>query len=191
MKTMKVLFICLLSAMLFVCEDAFGREKEGSMRKSEPYLFKEWSASKKDSMFIYTAYSDNYYVINGRKVALKYIYGGVGTNFIQTSFEFSDRTAESSKNKIVPSPDWKKVKCNVIWNDGSTCVFVISSNGKMLYAGNELKKDEKGNYMIPSTNEFQKKLNEQKKFTITVLVTNGKSYEYKFDVSKFESIDVD
>lgn len=61
----------------------------------------------------------------------------------------------------------------------------------MLYAGNELKEDEKGNYMIPSTNEFQKKLNEQKKFTITVPVTNGKSYEYKFDVSKFESIDVD
>lgn len=184
MKT--ILFICLFSAMLFSC----GGETEGSMRKSEPYLFKEWSASKKDSMFIYTAYSDNYYVINGRKVALEYIYGGVGTRFIQTSFEFSDRTAESSKDKIVPSPDWKKVKCNVIWNDGSTCVFVISSNAKILYGGNELKEDEKG-YGISLTNKFQKKLNKQKKFTITVPVTSGKSYEYKFDVSKLGSIDVD
>lgn len=66
----------------------------------------------------------------------------------------------------------------------------MRNNGEMLYGGNELEEGEKG-YAISLTNKFQKKLNEQKKFTITVPVTNGKSYEYKFDVSKFESIDVD
>ncbi|MDE5787108.1 MAG: hypothetical protein K2H79_00970 [Bacteroidaceae bacterium] len=187
MKIIKTLFICLFSVMLFSCRG----EKEGSMGKVDKD--KEWFVSKGDSVFLYSVLSDNYYVIDGHKIALEYCYGGViGKDFHHTAFCFGDLTAcHSDEDKIVPSTDWKKVKCDVVWNDGSTCVFLMDSNGEIVYGGNELEKDEKGNFIVSLTNEFQKKLNKQKKFTITVPVTNGKSYEYKFDVSKLGNIDVD
>lgn len=187
MKTMKVLFISLLSAMLFVCGDAFGREKEGSMgktKKSDIHIFmsKEYRS--------YEVYSENYYVIDGHKVALKYIYTEAdGIGLAQSSFSFSDCAAKFAEEGYVPFFDWEKGTCDVVWDEGCTYVFRMINKGD-IYGGNEVKRIGAGDFIISETNEFHEKFNEQKKFTITVPVADGKRYKYKFDIRKFGDISV-
>lgn len=85
--------------------------------------------------------------------------------------------------------DWEKGTCDVVWDEGCTYVFRMINKGD-IYGGNEVKRIGAGDFIISETNEFHEKFNEQKKFTITVPVADGKSYKYKFDIRKFGDISV-
>ena len=131
----------------------------------------------------YAMVSDNYYVIDGRKIALLYLFGFTPNSPISdmkysVGFSFFDITDDGASNL----PIFDKVnnkELSIIWNND------VAGRLAMLRL-------EPTNIITtgPHSYNFQKTLNNAKRFKVSVATTSGQSLQYDFDISQRDGLSI-
>lgn len=130
-------------------------------------------------------YSENYFVIDGTNIALYYTFSAwpqAPQDMFTYTAAFSLAPINNSGPEIVPTFDVEANKRLYIkWNNGSV---------EKLNVG--ILKNNTNNIILinPTSYQFQKELNEQKKFSIGITTSEGKTYTYHFDVTKLGNLDI-
>lgn len=193
----RLFFFTFLS--IIIGFNSYGQNNSGKSGKL-PEIFHKWSygegeGERQRGMEILSCFSDNYNVVDGRKIAL--IYGadywaespvvetvfGVGFAFVDVSDILDENNSNYDKSRTrVPqfAKYTKGKKLSVNWLNNNT-----SSNIKI---GNILRNTILIYY--PNAMEFQKQVNRNKKFRVTVEISSGKKLNYYFDFSDLEPLPV-
>lgn len=123
--------------------------------------------------------SDNYYIIDGRKIALFYQFIAFPNSPYEdqkysVSFNFIDLTDGVDGAKIAPSFDTANNKeLPITWNGGNGGVLTMAK----LKPTNIVA-------FYPLSYDFQKTLNQKQGFKVSVATTAGQSLQYNFDISQ-------
>lgn len=123
--------------------------------------------------------SENYYEIDGRKIALFYQFivfpnSPYEEQKYSVSFNFIDLTDGVNGAKIAPSFNTVDNKeLSITWNGGNVGVLTMS----------KLKPTDIVAF-YPLSYDFQKMLNEKKGFKVNVAVSTGQSLQYQFDIAQ-------
>ena len=129
----------------------------------------------------YICISDNYHVVNGQKIALAYNFmywpdSPVAEYVYSAGFTFVDESGAGVKPTFDINANEKKVR--VTWNNGNVSTLPTSAKATSLYMGGSFGYD------------FQKMLNNQKKFSINVILSTGQSLTYNFDISQMGPLNI-
>lgn len=200
MKNVSVLFSLILATVLIFSNAEFSnaqkKKSSGTARKSSSsqYNGKSGRVNIDDSYWIpnevndengftetMNCYSDNYYVINNRKIALLYSIAywhnsPVSKTRYYCGFNFIDVT-EGDDNSLLPlfkTSGTINKKLTFVWGDGKTSttetVSDRSSTGLLFFN--------------PTCLTFQKNFNKYKTFRVHVITSDGKDLSFDFNLIK-------
>lgn len=131
-----------------------------------------------DGKLQYICVSDNYHVVNGQKIALAYNFmywpDAPGDHLVYTAgFTFVDESGAGVK----PIFDVNANKHVIVtWNNGTSQTPISSASVTAL--------------QVYSGYDFQRTLNNQKKFSVNVILSTGQVFTYKFDISQMGPLNI-
>lgn len=194
----KFVIMLLLPLLLSACGGSGETANKTSdlMKGSEEFDETKWSVdqySDSEGDFLMCGiWSDNYYVINERDIALRFVYQywpaakrlpRQAPLSLTCSFALGDITPGDGTTGIKPSfategNDNKQL--SFIWNDGRA--FSISMNAV---------KPTVLTWFQPYSGRFLKDLNNQGAFTVSVMLKDGQILKFHFDTSKRDKVNVE
>lgn len=189
-----IVIIGIVLSTLCGLQSAYGKSSSATSGNL-PVEFKGWFYQEDvrgRGMEAINCFSENFVVVNGRKIALTYgvniwPYSSVSETLYSCGFVFSDVTdildnkpgSTDTTSKLPKFAPYSKIKkLTIVWLNNNTTTS--------LKIGNVLN-----NTIIvfnPYSTEFQKKLNRNKKFKVTVETTTGRKLDYYFNLSGMEPL---
>lgn len=139
----------------------------------------KWIYQDSNGMQSYGMLSDNYYVIDGRKIVLFYQFfywpnSPYEEQKYSVCFSFIDKTDGNDGAKITPSFDMANNKeLSIIWNGGNGGVLTMGKLKPTIIVA-----------FYPLSYDFQNVLNQKQGFKVNVATANGQSLQYSFDMSQ-------
>lgn len=180
-KYLYIFMSCMLAVLIASCG--------GNSNSIEPKQLKQdktkWFFDDDGEMQQYMCYSDEYYVIDGRKIALVYTFAYCPTSQYELlkytcAFSFVDKTDENGETCVVPSFNTNEnATLPLIWDDGKSGSITIDKVQSSLLI-----------WWNPLSFKFQQLLNERKKFSVSVVLSNGTNLRFHFDISQREPLNI-
>lgn len=180
-KYLYIFMSCLLVVLTVSCG--------GNSNSIEPKQLKQdktkWFVNDDGEIQQCMCYSDEYYMIDSRKIALVYTFAYWPTSQFEQmkyacSFSFVDKTDEDGETRVVPSFNTNEnAKLPLIWEDGQSGTLTIDK-----------VQSSSLTWWNPWSFKFQKLLNERKKFSVSITLSDGKNLRYHFDISQRGDINI-
>lgn len=182
MKILKHILCICFSMLLFSC-GSNGNDNTGTVDQDKT----KWFRTDDGNMEIVSCYSDNYYKINGRKIALCYTFlywasSPYEVNKFVCGFSFIDTTNETGEGQNKPSFSTQQGANNklvLMWENGQSSTLTMD-------------KVEPSQLLMfnPWAEKFQRILNENKKFSVNVTLADGQTLNFKIDISQRGSLNI-
>ncbi|WP_242385371.1 hypothetical protein [Phocaeicola sartorii] len=189
-KYLYVFMSCMLAVLMVGCggktsnSSSKAATEDSHMGTTEQDKSK-WIYQDNNGMQSYGMLSENYYVIEGRKIALFYQFfywpnSPYDEQKYSVCFTFIDQTNGVDGAKIAPSFDTVNNKeLSIIWNGGNGGALTMSK----LMPTNIVT-------FNPLSYKFQTVLNQKKSFKVNVATASGQSLQYNFDMSQRGALNI-
>ena len=196
MKKVFIIFSTLLVVVILICGTAFvnaqkkrssssGRKastsrfngKSGNVNIDDSYWMPTETNDKNGTTKNLNCYSDNYYIINNRKIALLYSISNwknspTFTTQYFCAFNFIDITDENSMLPLFKTSGSANKKLTIVWGNGewssSETINDRSAQGLIIFS--------------PASITFQNNFNKYMTFRVCVITADGKDLSYDFNL---------